>query len=185
MLPPLVTDKAVSVLREKGTLRELVLVPLMFLAFFMCSICELMLKYTVNGTTIPSHRGCCQLQSISVMVQCTTSVNVNSSRKTRKVDLSVGEGSKESRSHGKVSVRRLQVMISQKFSQALAVECSFFAAVLTNLLWPWSLGDVTIGVQQKHRHDTRKCLIQNLAGPLPFFFAELFLSQIRWGRWQV
>ena len=35
-------------------------------------------------------------------------------------------------------------MISQKFSQALAVECSFFAAVLSNLLWPWSLGDVTM-----------------------------------------
>ena len=85
-----------------------------------------MLKDTLNAAMMPSPRGCCQLQSISVVVQCTTAVNMNSSRKTRKVDLSVGEGSKESRSHGKVSVRRLQVMMSQKFSQALAVECSFF-----------------------------------------------------------
>ena len=64
----------------------------------MYSMCELMLEYTLNGTMIPSPRGCCQLQSISVVVQCGTSVNANSSRKTRKVDLSVGEGSKESRS---------------------------------------------------------------------------------------
>ena len=56
-----------------------------------------MLKDTLSEAMIPSPRGCCQLQSISVVVQCTTSVNMNSSQKTREVDLSINEGSKESR----------------------------------------------------------------------------------------
>ena len=92
-------QKGGPVLREKGTLCKLVLVPLEILPFFVHSVCKLMLKDTLNGATIPSPRGCCQLQSISVVVQCTASVNMNSSRKTRKVDLSISEWSKESRSH--------------------------------------------------------------------------------------
>ena len=74
---------------------------------------------------------------------------MNSSWKTRNADLSIGEGSQESRSHGIKSVRRLQTVVPQQFSQALTVECGFLAAVLTGLLWPCSLGNVTVVILQK------------------------------------
>ena len=65
-------------LREEApSLCKLVLVPLVILLSHVCSVCKLMLKDALNGAMIPS-----------------TAVNMNSSRKTREVDLSIGEGSK-------------------------------------------------------------------------------------------
>ena len=125
-------QKRSLVLRGKGTLCKLVLVPLVILPSFLCSVCKLMLKDALNGAMIPSPRSCCKLQSLSVVVQCTTSVSMNSSWKTREVDLSIGEGSKESHPNWEVCVRRLQLVVPQEFSQTLAI-CI--------------LGDVTVGVQ--------------------------------------
>ena len=77
------------------------------------------------------------------------------------------------------------MVVPQEFSQTLTVECVFFAAVLTDLLWPYILGDVTVGIQQKHGYDARRCLVQNPTRPLPNLLTELFLSQIRWGWRQI
>ena len=148
-------------LREKGTLCKLVLVPLVILPSQVCSVCKLMLKDALNGAMTPS-----------------TSANMNSSRKTREVDLSIGEGSKESRPNWEVRVRRLQMVVPQEFSQTLAVECVFFAAVLTDLLWPCILllyCDRS-GILQKHGYDARRCLVQKPTRPLPNLLTELFLS---------
>ena len=95
-------QKKGPVLREKGTLYKLVLVPVVILPSFVCSVCKLMLKDALNGAMVPSPRNCCELLSISVVVQCTTSVTMKSSQETREVDVGIGEGATESRPNWEV-----------------------------------------------------------------------------------
>ena len=52
-------QKGGLVLREKGTLCKLVLVPLVILPFSVYSVCKLMLKDTLSGAMIRSPQGCC------------------------------------------------------------------------------------------------------------------------------
>ena len=44
-----------------------------------------------------------------------------------------------------VGVRSLKEVVTQEFSEALAVEGGFRAAVPADLLWPCSVCDVTVG----------------------------------------